>query len=208
MATTLEWEHVGPARESTIEVPGLSIGNYAYVLVHDPVRDRIVYVRAVDFGGDADRWTWDGAAWERHATPTKASETHAFFDTARAGIAIWNVAYDHALTRHVPRGTILDGKAIATTGEPPVIEPEGDEELSPSSNFACAMAYDAAREVTVCLTRRGVRRAQASVQDEDEDEGAEGFVSATTAAGSRCRPAADRASTRTGRCSGCPSAGW
>ena len=33
---TLQWEHVGPAREAAVIVPGVSIGNYAYVMVYDP----------------------------------------------------------------------------------------------------------------------------------------------------------------------------
>src|SRR5436190_433590 len=118
MSTQLEWEHVGPPREHTIELPGLSIGNSAYVLVYDPDRDRIVYIRTVNYNVDSGLSTWDGEKWTLSTTKTQlASEIHAFHDPTRRGIAVWSAPYDHELERQVPRGTMLDGEPIATTGE-------------------------------------------------------------------------------------------
>jgi hypothetical protein len=157
---TLEWTHIGAEREQAVVVPPVGVGNYGYALVYDPTRARLVYIRMKAYGdGNGEVWLWDGERWERTKAKSVSvgDECHAFFDAARGGVALWGCDHDYDLERLVPRGLLVDakgGKPIKTTGEPPLVEPE-DGDMH-SSEFGAIVAYDPSRDVSVCLTRRGV----------------------------------------------------
>jgi hypothetical protein len=158
----LTWKHTGPARETAIEVPDISIGNSGYALAYDPKRKCIVYVREKDYFV-LEASTWNGTAWTRQKGTAhfevEADERHGFYDASRGGVAVWSVQHDYDLDRIVPKGMLVtDGKlkAIKTKGDQPLIEHDSKETFFLSSNLGCAMAFDMARGVTVCVTRRGV----------------------------------------------------
>ncbi len=162
--TTLEWKHAGPPRPASMEVPDISVGNYDYTLVFDEKRKKTVYLYAKDYGGVLEAWTFDGAAWAPSPGETTrlsgtSSERHSYFDPARGGVVVWSVEHDSELKRHVPVAVIADAKgvrALETTGEAPLIEPADEKSFYLSSNIPLTVTFDRARNVAVCLTRRGI----------------------------------------------------
>jgi hypothetical protein len=165
MGMELHWHHVGPPRAQSVEVPPISIGNYGYALVYDPVRDRIVYVRMAEYHRAIEAWTWDGDRWSRDEAPAADDakvddDCHGYFDTRRGAVIVGSMEHDRELERHVPTLLAVDAsgaRRLVIAGEPPVIEPEdSDKTFYPSSNVGWLAGFDEARGVGVCVTRNGI----------------------------------------------------
>ena len=164
MTTTLKWTHAGPTRQTSMKVPGVSLGLDDDTLVFDEKRKKVLYLFEGDDPRELEAWMFDGRAWERSPgkSTTIAGENHhrqSYFDPTRGGVVVWGVEYVHELKRYVPTAVIADESGVrelVTTGDIPLLEPEDDEDFYVSHSFALAMTFDRKRDVAVCLTRRGI----------------------------------------------------
>jgi hypothetical protein len=162
------WTHHGPPRATSIAVPPTPSLIDWYVLDYDETNRRIVYVcRPDDDARGGEVHAFDGSAWSK--VGKKRFELHenlegGGWDAHRVGVVAWSFSYDHEAKRHRARGVIASeagSKKLATTGDDPVVEPEGEDDVGTFDKHGL-FAFDRARSVWVCLTRRGVWELDAS----------------------------------------------
>ncbi len=164
----IAWTHYGPPRATSIEVPPIPSLIDWYVLGYDEGLERVFYLcRPDDDKRGAELHTFDGTAW-RNETKKRASVNEHLegggWDSVRRGVVGWSFEHDYDKERVRVKGVLFsDGKskALATHGDDPIIEPEGDDDVGTFDKHGM-LAFDRAREVWVCATRRGVWELDAS----------------------------------------------
>lgn len=161
--SSLAWTQFGPPRATSIAVPPTPSLIDWYVLDYDDAKRQVVYLCAPD---DDQRglalYGFDGAAWSELTTKRIAlAGSHlegGGYDSSREAVIGWSFEHDYETKRRRPHGvTIADGKGapLATRGDDPIVEPEGDDDIGTFDKHGL-FAFDRARKVWVCLTRRGV----------------------------------------------------
>jgi hypothetical protein len=136
---------------------------------YDDSAEKVFYVCKPDDGArGGEIHHFDGRVWEKTCT-NRLALSHAHiegggYDAMRGAVVVWSVSLDYEAKRHRPHAFAIARGAdseVVTTGELPVIEPEGDERVGTFDKHAL-FAFDAGRRVWVCLTRRGVWELDAS----------------------------------------------
>ena len=151
----IRFEHIGPERETSIELPPKAPWIGDYVLAFDEQLQRTVYMVAPDFHEFGLAFTFDGDAFAPICkiamhTEDPQQRWQGFHDSSRGGIAGWNVCWDGDDPEAF--GVVLrDGSIhrISTQGEGPTRSEDADE-------TGAVFAYDPKREVTACLTQLGL----------------------------------------------------
>ena len=160
---TLAWTHFGPPRTTSIAVPPLPTLIDWYVLDYDRARDEVVYLcKPDDDERGLELHAFDGAAWNKRTpkrVPFAGSHVEGGgYDDARRAVVAWSFDHDYETKRIRPHGVaIADGKGVdvATRGDEPIVEAEGDDNIGTFDKHGL-FAFDHARLVWVCLTRCGV----------------------------------------------------
>jgi hypothetical protein len=164
----IAWTHYGPPRATSIEVPPKPSLIDWYVLGYDEKLERVFYLcRPDDDKRGAELHTFDGAAWHKETKKRAKVDEHlegGGYDSVRGGVVGWSFEHDYDKNRVRAKGVLFgDGgsKALATRGDDPVVEPEGDDDVGTFDKHGM-FAFDRGREVWVCATRRGVWELDAS----------------------------------------------
>ena len=152
----LSFEQDGPARERSIALPPERKFLADYVLVFDEAHERSVYMAAPDFHQFGHAWTYDGAAFTPICTEAVHAESpqqrwQGVWDGARQAVVAWNFGRD-AEWRDRTYAVVLRDGAVE------LLEPGGEQpqRLEDADEVGGCFAYDRKRDVTVCVTGRGV----------------------------------------------------
>ncbi len=151
----IRYAHIGPERESSIELPPKAPWIGDYVLAYDESLERTVYMVAPDFHQMGLAYAYDGETFEPVCTTGMHTEDpkqrwQGFYDPSRGGVAAWNFCWESDEPEVF--GVLLKDGAVArieTTGEGPQRSEEADE-------TGAVFAFDPARNVTLCLTQLGL----------------------------------------------------
>lgn len=160
---TLAWTHFGPPRPTSIAVPPLPTLIDWYVLDYDRSLEQVVYLcKPDDDERGLELYAFDGAAWNLRTPKRVAFEGSNLegggYDSSRRAVVAWSFDHDYETKRIRPHGVAIaggKGAALATRGDEPIVEPEGDDDIGTFDKNGL-FAFDHDRLVWVCLTRRGV----------------------------------------------------
>ena len=151
----IRFAHIGPERETSIELPPKAEWIGDYVLAFDESLERTVYFVAPDFHEMGHAWAFDGETFEAIGQTDTHTEDpkqrwQGFYDRSRGGVAAWNFCWESDDPEAF--GVLLREGAsvrIETQGTGPVRSEDADE-------TGAVFAYDPERDVTVCLTQLGL----------------------------------------------------
>ena len=151
----IRFEHIGPERETSIELPPKAPWIGDYVLAYDPSLERTVYFVSPQFHQLGHAYAFDGERFETIGTSEIRTESpdqrwQGFWDASRKSVVAWNFCWESDGSETF--GVMLSqgaSKRITTRGDGPTRSEEADE-------TGAVFAYDAERDVTACLTQLGV----------------------------------------------------
>lgn len=151
----IRFEHVGPQRETSIELPPKAPWIGDYVLAWDERLERTVYFVAPGFHELGHAYAFDGESFEAIGksdirTESPRQRWQGFYDPSRESVVAWNFCWGS--DGNEPFGVKM------VNGESARIETQGDapERSEDADETGAVFAYDRKRDVTVCLTQLGV----------------------------------------------------
>jgi hypothetical protein len=159
----LAWTHYGPPRSISIAVPRAPSRIDWYVLDYDETLEQLFYLGTPDDGRvGAEYHRFDGTSWNKLSRKRLVFEGGHLegggYDASRRAMVAWGHLRNREKKCERVCGAVIspkDVQRLATTGDEPLLEPHSGEALSPFAKRGL-FAFDRARAVWVCLTRRGV----------------------------------------------------
>jgi hypothetical protein len=160
----LTWTYFGPPRATSIAVPPKPSLIDSYVLGFHEAEGKLFYLcKPDDDEPGLELHLFDGMAWAkasraRAELPGGEPLLGGGYDPGR-GVIAWTKRFERTpQPGHRVEGRVVtaDGSTLlATTGEQPVVDPEGEDGV-PTFEKHALFVFDRGRAVWVCLTRRGI----------------------------------------------------
>jgi len=149
----LSYQHAGPARPESIELPPKAPWIGDYVLAYDPGRKQTIYFYSHEFHQLGHAAAFDGRRWAPISETAIRTESpkqrwQGFHDPSRGGVVGWNFTRDDEYQLVVLGVLLKDDEPVVleTSGERPTLDDE-------AGDVGALFAFDPVRSRTVCLTQ-------------------------------------------------------